>query len=86
LDCTVDDRLQRRQRGSGNSACSKAMLKQDALPKASIQALCEGIAATPGYTCSFDGAPTSGHIECGIDKPTMSSCHDWFDAQLKTKG
>ena len=67
--------------GSALSPCA-----QDVLPAASIQALCDRIAAAPGYTCDYASFPTSSHIACGIDASTIGSCSSWFEAELAGHG
>lgn len=67
--------------GSALSPCA-----QDVLPAASIQALCDRIAAAPGYTCDYASFRTSSHIACGIDASTIGSCSSWFEAELAGHG
>ena len=67
--------------GSQRTACDL-----DVLPAASIHALCDGIAATSGYSCAFESFPDSSHVACGIDADTQPRCSAWFEAQLTDHG
>jgi hypothetical protein len=67
--------------GSALAPCT-----QDVLPAGPIAALCDRIAATPGYTCARGSYPSVSHIQCGIEASSLDACHSWFSASLAVRG
>lgn len=72
--------------GSAQPACSGPIGQQDVLPASSVTALCSHLAASSDHTCTPQSYPTTGHVFCGIDQTTISTCYAWFESELTSHG